>query len=119
MTDETFFQRFTETRGEITCWWAIREDACSFLVIDETNGLSANTSFELRAGEDGNIGILTHNGAEQALSGTGAVVHITPAGTFVESIPMTAAQVSSYLNSGDFPLTLAGAREYVRTNSRR
>ena len=119
MPEETFFQRFTETRGEITCWWAIRKDVFSFLVIDETNGLSASTSFELRAGDDGNIGILTHDGAEQALSGTGAVVHITLAGTFVESIPMTAAQVSEYLGSGDFPLTLAGAREYARANSRR
>ena len=112
MPDEIYFQRYQTTQGSLSCWWAIRDDACSFLVIDETNGQSADTSIQLRAGEDGNVGVLTFGEEERDLSGTGEVVHITADGTFFDTIPMTAAQVSEFLNGGNFPLSLDGVREF-------
>jgi hypothetical protein len=102
---------------QINCWWGIREGACSFLVIDETMGqFNADTSFELRDADGGQIGILTRSDKEQILNDTDAVVHITATGTVMEIIPMTEAQVNDFLMEDDFPLTLAGAREFAQAD---
>jgi len=111
---ETRFQRYTEGDSEVTCWWGISGDSMAFLVIDATNGSSADGSFKLTARDDVNHGILECADGIRCIDYTGTVVYLTEDCVCGAKLPMSELQLMSYLGGGEYPLSLAGVEAYLR-----
>ena len=117
MRHAIFSQQYKDGDSDVTCWWGVSGDAMSFLVIDTTNGASANASFRMATDEEDSHGILECADGIHCIDVTGMVVYLSEGCVGGTALPMSASQLVDYLAGGDYPLSLAGVKSFLRDSN--
>lgn len=96
------------------CWWGIRDEAMSFLVIDATSRSSTDAAFSLATGDSDSRGTLECADGICCIDVIGTVLYLTEDCVGGEKLPMSATQLTSYLGEGKYALSLTGVKSFLR-----
>jgi hypothetical protein len=112
-----FSQQYRHGGSNVTCWWGIRDETMSFLVIDATNRPSTDAAFSLATGDSGSHGTLNAADGICCIDVIGTVLYLTEDCVGGERLPMSAAQLTTYLGGGEYALSLEGVRSFLRDDA--
>lgn len=113
MRHAVFSQRYREGDRYVTCSWGISGDSMSFLIIDATGETRPDVKLQMTTDGDDSHGILGCARGIHCIDVVGMVVYVTEDCVGGMALPMSANQLTSYLGSGKYPLSLSGVRSFL------
>jgi hypothetical protein len=112
-----FSQQYKHGDSKVTCWWGVRDDTMSFLVIDATNRSSTDAAFNLATGVNDSHGTLEAADGICCIDVIGTVLYLTEDCVGGEKLPMSASQLTAFLGGGEYALSLEGVKSFLRDNA--
>lgn len=117
MRHALYSQSYKDGDKDVTCWWGISGNSMTFLVIDATGKPTTDAAFDMTTEWGRDRGILEAGGGIRCIDLTGTVVHLTEDCVVGTQLPMSASDLQAYLDGGKYPLSLSGAKSYIRDRS--